>query len=266
MILNCPQCATRYLVPDSAIGPTGRQVRCASCRHSWFQDGVIAERPESDFAAAEPAAMPAVETTATAPAGAPVSSASGPMAEPLPPSSDRAAEPAPQPDATPEDEGSAEDAEPDWSANYVEPVRRRRNPARKWTLLAFLFLVVVSGAGGALLYFGPPSWAVNLGLLPSAGGEGLDVALPRPPDRRVVNGQEVFSFNAEIINRSSRAQAVPPIVVELRDEQRRLVFSWMTRADKARLEPGETARISESRLDIPKNARDLDIKFVDSGS
>ena len=38
MIIACPACATRYAVPDSAIGLEGRVVRCAKCRHSWFQD------------------------------------------------------------------------------------------------------------------------------------------------------------------------------------------------------------------------------------
>ncbi|MCH2487922.1 MAG: zinc-ribbon domain-containing protein [Erythrobacter sp.] len=39
MIIACPACATRYVVPDSAIGVEGRTVRCAKCKHSWFQEG-----------------------------------------------------------------------------------------------------------------------------------------------------------------------------------------------------------------------------------
>lgn len=38
MILTCPACDTKYVVKEGAIPPAGRQVRCASCKHSWHQN------------------------------------------------------------------------------------------------------------------------------------------------------------------------------------------------------------------------------------
>ena len=301
MILVCPQCATRYIVPDSAIGATGRQVRCASCKHSWFQEGVLIERP----VAAEPVAVPepAPEPVMAAPdANVAVAEAPAQTATPAPSFS---IENAPLPNAAfasmpvnyvrtqipvadaPQPAAAAPQpvppppvqAEPEIEAiPVIEPIlpaygdegmptgRPRRNPAKLYTLAAFLFLLTVSGAGAALWYFGAPDWAVNLGLAPASANSGLVIDIPKDPDRRrLSSGGEIFSFNAEIHNRSNDELSVPPIVVELRDDQRRLVFSWMTKADKSRLKPGEKARISESRLDIPKNARNLELNFVDSG-
>ncbi|HYX45556.1 MAG TPA: zinc-ribbon domain-containing protein [Sphingomicrobium sp.] len=68
MILTCPSCGTQYVVKDGTIPPEGRQVRCASCKHSWHQD------PEDGGAAElveEPGYAPAEEAVA-AEAGAPV--------------------------------------------------------------------------------------------------------------------------------------------------------------------------------------------------
>ncbi|MFW2830765.1 zinc-ribbon domain-containing protein [Sphingomonas sp. ID0503] len=39
MIVTCPSCGTQYDVPDSAIPPEGRQVRCAACGTAWNTGG-----------------------------------------------------------------------------------------------------------------------------------------------------------------------------------------------------------------------------------
>lgn len=36
MILTCQECAARFLVPDKALMPHGRRVRCGKCKHEWM--------------------------------------------------------------------------------------------------------------------------------------------------------------------------------------------------------------------------------------
>lgn len=54
MLLTCPSCSMRYVVADASIGEAGRKVRCASCGHQWFQEGVSAP----DIIPQEPPAPP----------------------------------------------------------------------------------------------------------------------------------------------------------------------------------------------------------------
>lgn len=81
MIISCPACSTRYVVPDTAIGTDGRTVRCAKCKHSWFQEP---DTLELTTATEEPAPAPS-----TSPA---------PPRKPEPePEPEQSSQPAPEP-------------------------------------------------------------------------------------------------------------------------------------------------------------------------
>ena len=38
MIITCPQCDARFVVPSTVFMRGGRKMKCASCAHVWFQD------------------------------------------------------------------------------------------------------------------------------------------------------------------------------------------------------------------------------------
>lgn len=284
MILVCPSCATRYIVPDEAIGVNGRQVRCAACKHSWFQQGAQLPPREQAVPPAAPAPAVAAPAAREQEAGASVNAQVAVQDRPV----DNAAreqdfdaetengEVRPRGQAQAVDVSGVEpavartagwdeaDAGYGVDTDYERPVRPRRNPARLWTYAALFFFALVVTAGGALYYLGPPQWAVRAGLLADSQEPDLLFYLAKPAERRSLpNGSEYFAFSARIVNSGPNILPVPPVEVQLRDRQDRLVFSWTTKADKTRLKPGEEASINESRLDIPKNAENLSLSFVD---
>jgi predicted Zn finger-like uncharacterized protein len=48
MILSCNSCEKKFIVPDKAIGATGRLVQCSSCGNKWNQFPIISEVKNND--------------------------------------------------------------------------------------------------------------------------------------------------------------------------------------------------------------------------
>jgi predicted Zn finger-like uncharacterized protein len=271
MIIACPACGTRYVVPDSAIGADGRTVRCAKCRHSWFQEGpplppVAEPRPAPPPAAPVPPPPPPAPTYAE-PAPAHAEPEPGPQPEPEPA---RAEPPAamdedeppfdqpPPPVAAPARPEEADEAS---QFEHEPPFRRRRNPLRLWTYAAVVFAAVVTGLMVAVSYWGLPAWVPVS--RPTFAAAQADLQLDFPPDqqerRQLPDGAEYFGASGTITNIGSVARNVPPILIVLRDAKDRIVYSWEVYPPKRTLAPGESMTVNQAVTDVPRSAKVAEI-------
>jgi predicted Zn finger-like uncharacterized protein len=232
MILECPECRTRYLVPDSAIGPDGRTVRCASCKHSWFQ------------------AAPVLDLVARAEAQA-ASPASATQPERYVP---------PVADSRPTDDENYD------AFAHRPPFRPRRNPARRRTIAAIVAGVVMIAGVGAIATLGSGDLGSLVGL-PLAQRETPLRLIDNPIERRDLdNGSEMFAISGKVVNPTNVRQHVPDIRAELHDAQGRLVYSWTIRPEATELPPKGSVAFNSAKLDVPVNSKQLVLSFAADSS
>jgi hypothetical protein len=144
------------------------------------------------------------------------------------------------------------------------PFRRaRRNPAKRWTMIAAAAALLMIGATGALYWFGLPGWAQGLGIPGMTDEPDLVIELPPNQDHRELpDGTIYFAASGVIINPTDREQRVPPILAELRDAQGTIVYSWTIKPPVRMLPPNEKVNFSEAKLDIPRRATQLTVSWA----
>ena len=272
MILTCPSCGTQYVVKDGAIPPGGRQVRCASCKHSWHQDS---DAIGGDDAAAEAEPQPEPEPDLDqAPDDEDESLAEATLIEPRsgPEAEERAyeeamvaaaaepTEPADEDRATPSDwrEPPAAEAQDDEFSPFptaddeFEP--RRRSPL----LVILLVIVVVAALAAAFWFFAPPEWKVRLGLV-AAGASPLALVTTHMDRQRLESGNELLTVTGRVINPTAKEQDVPPLQAQLRSRTGQIVYKWTIAPPARTLPPGGSASFNSAEVNVPPGGDELTI-------
>jgi predicted Zn finger-like uncharacterized protein len=237
MILTCPDCATRYFVPDEKLGPQGRTVRCAGCGSSWK---AAAEAP-LDLVADEERAV----------AHEPKTFAEAASAEPVAPSLT---------------EAPAAELPKILRAQAEEKKRKTRAAvaAGVWGVLGVAF----AGLFGSAYLFR----ADVVEALPRAAGAyaavgvsvnpvGLEFgALKATPTLH--DGGPAITVSGVVRNVSDKTRLSPALSVALLDGEGKRLSATVLDAVHGPLRPGSEARFAAVLPDPGAKAADVDVRFA----
>lgn len=285
MILTCPSCGTQYVVKDGAIPPGGRQVRCASCKHSWHQDPEATAEVEAlpqavdepSEAAPSPPEAPEDESVAEATL---IEPRSGPEAEErayeeaaleeadrtageagedieIAPGADiqfEAAQAAPESDFGEPPVAEAQDDEftPFPAADDEAPPRR----SPLVSILIVILVVVVLAA--AFWFLAPPEFKARLGLA-GVSASPLALVTTHMDRQRLESGNELLTVTGRVINPTSSEQDVPQLRAQLKSRAGKLVYSWTIAPPARSLAPGASASFNSAEVNVPPGGDELTI-------
>ncbi len=250
MLIVCPACASEYEIPAEHVGASGRQVRCAACRETWFISA----------ASALPTAIGAdilPEDQAEAPLPAAIE---GPIIE----------QPAPydRPRETPPKSRLRARAKPKTRPRLagLKASRPRTKLIAIGLACAALVLsalalrnMVVAAMPQAASLFASIGLPVNL-----RGIEIRDVAVFQnlpvgdKPGELVVEG--------DLLGIASGRVAVPDLAIEVRDEHDQTLYRWTVAGPRASLEAAENARFRASLSAPPAAGRSVSLRFVEAAA
>ncbi len=295
MIVSCPNCAARFVVPKEAVGPDGRVLRCGACRHTWHFTPAAEPPPETVAAAPEPLREPPVEPPPEPPSEP---HPEPPKAAPFVPMAARAwidapasyvapSEPPPKaemPRSAAETAAAAgARAAASAAAAAAEAAAERRAEAAierragRGTLVAVLIFVVLVAAGA----FGFYRFRHDVvALWPSAAkiyeALGIEMATPAglglkvPPEsiksrRESESGVPLLIVTGVVLNDGERPQRALPMQLMLLDKERKVLRTELVKIEDRTLAPGDRLEFSARIVNPPAEAAAVQIRFIESG-
>ncbi|MEC8387609.1 MAG: zinc-ribbon domain-containing protein [Pseudomonadota bacterium] len=254
MEVFCPQCNQAFVLPDGAVPPAGRKMKCSKCAHVWHQPGSDTAANDAANDAAEAPAGAATEEADTAREPETATFTDADLGQWDPAAAPKAA-------ADPSAKATYTDAElgqwnPELTSEEIVDygdfsILRTRQappppPVRPYGFYATVALIVVLALGGVfgratLVQVWPPAALLyeRAGLPVPVVGAGLAIR-----DVAAVQGQQgaltVAVVRGRIVNESQAVVAVPTLAATLGDDDGASWQDILFPVDVAVLLPGET--------------------------
>ena len=249
MILTCPECASRYFVDDSKVGPEGRVVRCAACGHRW-----TARNEEAATDLFEDPENPSLASRGDSDAAA--ASAAGDQ-------------PANEPEEEPPVSALPGEELPKVFRARADAERRLREATVTGIVWAGMAAVMAALVIGALIF------RIDVvRIMPGTAGAYAAVGLPVNTVGLVIDrgsikaqplmkdGHAAVTVTGAIRNITEHAVVAPALRVELLNGEGTRVSGQLAAAHDAKIPPGEVRHFSITFVDPPRTAKDLQIGFA----
>lgn len=249
MILNCPNCAARYLLSSAAIGAEGRDVRCAKCHHQWFQPPEASDDANDQMP--EDLTQDAKEQENT--------------------SEDRARQ------ALHDDEDDIPESVkpiPEGSnvPAFAKDVVRRAPPSLQArltgyaTALTFFALVIAAGLfyRGTITNLWPPAALIyEMAGMPIIL-EGRDLVMESLSAQVIKNeeGVEILILKGRVINLTAQSVDVPPMRALLRSTNGDDGEGWIIDPPVDSVEPGASFAFTSDYPNVPRGVGSVNLTFV----
>jgi predicted Zn finger-like uncharacterized protein len=256
MILSCSACGTRFLVPDQALRPNGRKVKCGKCGETWFTPPPSNPPSQAEIESVPPPPPPPPPTpespqttaeTATPRLETPVTAEVGKPVDPLRTARERVVN----------------------LPTVKEPPARRSSDTIGWLVLAASVMIVIAAA-----YLGRDRVVT---LLPAAqpyyAKLGIPVALPERLMVRDVTTKQIREGDSAVLevtgliaNESRYPRPMPRLRIALLNEKREQIFEY-TFAPEGVEVPGRGEVAFGTKLaKPPAEAKHLDVTLIPQGS
>lgn len=292
MRVTCPECGSKFKVPDKALGTKGRSLKCGKCDHQWHQQPPTPEQIAEEKARAAKAAEKGAEKSGEKPKAKPKPKPKAETPPPEPEPEEVFADPIDDPDEPDDfdadasgrdrgldgglDRGLGEDDAPNFAPPPLGGVSRfggrgsgapkKPAPIALFVLLGCLVLIpaVLLIGRTSLVEAWPPMALLydSIGMHVPVAGEGLELRNVYAQNR--AEGSIVILIVAgEIMNATEEMRSLPALRGSVLDDQGRELQGWLFTADKQLLPPGEAVGFTSEFAAPPPGAAQVNVAFTD---